>query len=934
MESAELKSRIDQVVLDPAAGTDPFADVEALLDAAEEHLLLPAVVIATEGAIKGAGVDLARYYLHGFARLRQGDRDAGYKVLIPLGSRLEQEGHWRALGLLGGRALELAPRPEAALQIAKAIESAGFEILDPAFLQTAYENFPDEPRLAQLMGQRHEATAKEAGLESEAGKKQILEARTYWADALDGFLGLKRFQQVDDILLRLVDAEEPGIIRRLLNVIKKLGTMGQWAKLWPALDLTLPAIRRAGLVPELWHHLLAILPEAPDGALIRRHLTELAPEAFPQVEGIADILIKSGVLDPAVKIETAMKGLEPLIALAPGFHVLHASWGVGKIKLNDGDSVVVDFVGTPGHRMSVSLARRALQVLKADDLRVLKVEQPDALKKMIKESPAEIAYLAIRQRGAEATTQDVKRVLLDGVMTASQFTTWWKEAKNAMEGDDRFDLSQAFRQSYRIREVGADDEGDIALPIIEPKRGIRPNLNLIRRFLEQHPDEVGRAARTYSGILDRWAKQDRTNAEDKMAIYLQLYRWKPEVTESFLEALTEMLRQGIEASTFSDLDDQRLITKVGLGHVDLWKDAACFALSSRNVDVRELALEKMRRDLEVGRSLLSELMQDPASRPLAALTAIDLAVVRKKEEPLAPEPWEATLGAATLVEATSRDQVRKLALGLLDLDGALAVQMRKSAPSDIMLDRFAMLIRKWRSSERFLYPVLEMLRQAGHAEMVKNVRMERMERTNQLLIGSAEHVDYSGHFLTRPTFDRLKRELERLNLELRTTVAQAIAKARALGDLRENAEYESAKMKQASHAERIASLTARLQQARLIDDLTLPPGQIGPGVQVELENAATHERRQVWLLGEGDDRYAPEVISYAAPLGQSLLGKKPGERISLMGSEGVTELIVISVHKRLPDEAQIAAVRAAEAAETAAAAAPSEESEANESPTA
>ncbi|MBK8229357.1 MAG: GreA/GreB family elongation factor [Candidatus Eisenbacteria bacterium] len=908
MESAELKSRIDLVALDPTATPDPYVDVESILDAAEEHLLLPAVISATEPGGKSSGVDLARYYLNGFARLRLGDRDPAYKVLVPLGSKLEQEGHWRALGLLGARALEYAPRLEAALEIAKAIESAGFDLLDPAFLQRAYDNFPDEPRLSFLMGEWHHTQAQKAGLESEAGKKSLFEARSYWADALDGYVAQKRFQPMDDLLLRLIEAEELGLIRRVLNAIKKLGTLGQWAKLWPSLDLALPALRRSGLAPELWHHLLHILPEAPDSAVVRKLLTDLAPDAFPQVDGIADILVKSGVLDATVKIEAAMKSLEPLLALAPGFHVLHASWGVGLIRLNDGESVVLDFAGTPGHRMSISLARRALQVLRADDLRVLKAEHPEQIKKMIKENPAEVAYLAIRQRGVEATTQEVKRILLDGVMTASQFTTWWKEAKVAMEGDDRFDLSQAFRQSYRIREVGADDDDQIALPIIEPRRGIRPNLNLIRRFLEQHPDEVARAARTYSGILDRWARQERTNAEDRMAIYLQLYRWKKEVTPEFLEALTDMLSRGIEASTFADLEDQRLIASVGLGRNELWKDAACFALSSRNAEVRELALDKMRDDLEVGRSLLRELMQDPAARPLASLTAIDLAVIKsRKEEPLAPDPWEAALGASTLVEATSREQVRKMALGLLDTDGHLAKQMLKSPPSDVMLDRFAMLIRKWRSSERFLYPVIELLRQAGHGEMVKSVRSERMERTNQLLIGSAEHIDYSGHFMTRITFDRLKRELERLNLELRTTVAQAIQKARELGDLRENAEYESAKMKQASHAERIASLTARLQQARLIDDLTLPPGQIGPGTEVELENAHTHERKRLWILGEGDDQFGPEVISYAAPLGQGLLGKKPGERLSLMGSEGVTELIVISVHRRLPETPAVGA---------------------------
>ena len=60
-----------------------------------------------------------------------------------------------------------------------------------------------------------------------------------------------------------------------------------------------------------------------------------------------------------------------------------------------------------------------------------------------------------------------------------------------MEEDEQFDLSQSFRQVYRLQsEVGARDE--LSLPTIDRRRGVRPTLNLIQRFLEQHPAEKQR----------------------------------------------------------------------------------------------------------------------------------------------------------------------------------------------------------------------------------------------------------------------------------------------------------------------------------------------------------------------------------------------------------------------------------------------------------
>jgi transcription elongation factor GreA len=913
MESDLLKQQLTQAVLDSTISPDPFEPLDHILDVAEEENLLPMLANETEPPPKSAVVDPARFYVHGFSLFRLGKPDSAWPSVLRLAGKLEQEGRWPVLALLCGRALDYQPNVEAALQVAKAFENAGFEHLDPALLHKAYGLFPDECRLAFLMGEdRSRSAAMVGGAETAEGRTLLGEAYEYWAESLDGFVALKRHAAIEEALLKVADSDNPLILRHVVAALKKLGEQAVpkkpgeqsgWGRVETAIELALPALRRAKLVPELWRNLLNLLPQMPSGNSIRRWLSELAPEAFPEAEGILDLMNRSGLLDPDAKVDAAVKSLEPMLALAPGYFVMHASWGIGRIRLNDGETLILDFQEANNHRMTVSLAKRALTVVPADDLRVLKVQDPASLKSKAKDDPEGVVFLAIRQLGGSATTQDLKRVLVsEEVLTVSQWTTWWKAAKAAIEQDDRFDLSQAFRQTYRIRTASDGDE--LALPAIVPRRGVRPNLNLIRRFLDQHPDETGRAARIYTSILQRWARQDKTNAEERMAIGLQLYRWHRRVDEDFIEALAGVLDGNCEASTFADLTDQTLLVTVGLEHLRLWRQTVGFALSSRYHEVRELSLERLRREPEAARGLLAELIEQPYDRPVAALAVITLSTVRESvRELFAPPVWDAAYGAAVLVEATVREPIRKQALAVLGPKSTLTELLLKTPPTETQIDRLSNLVRRWRTSERFLQPLENIMRAAGYEQLLRDLRTERMARTNQMLLSHAEQdsLVLPPELITRATFEKLRREIQRLDTELHTTLADTIARARALGDLSENAEFSAAKAKQRDYTARLASMGMRLERATVIEEYHPPDGRAAPGTEVRLEEPSSGTARTYWILGEGDDYHGSEVLSYAAPLGRALLGRRVGDKVKVSSDGETQEFILRSIRPRLPE---------------------------------
>jgi transcription elongation factor GreA len=553
--------------------------------------------------------------------------------------------------------------------------------------------------------------------------------------------------------------------------------------------------------------------------------------------------------------------------------------------------------------MKLTLARRALSVIPPEDLRVLKAVDPKKLKKLIKQEPAEVVFQALRMLKGEATTQELRRNLTgQAIIAPSSWAGWWKEARSAIESDDRIDLTQSFRQLYRLRGEAGDEDTLLALPVIEPRRGIRPNINLIRRFLEQHPDETSRAARVYTPIIERWARDEKTSAEDRLAVHLQLFRWRREVQDDFVEALRFCLKSGVEMSAYSDIEDQKLLARVAAESEEDWRMGCLFALSSRSAEIRGIARERMRREPDEARSAINDLMHDPSSRSLAALTVIEM-TLEEPVEPFASDPWRAALAAVLLVDTATKEQIRTQALGLLSQGGRLLIKARGGVLEEGTKEGWAVVLRRWRTSERYLKPVLEFLKESGNTDLVDEVQNHRTERTERMLGrgGKSAESMYGGHLMTRATYQKLLHERNGLIWELKNTIPEVIRKAREMGDLRENAEYDAAKHKQADYAHRVMELSQRLGEAKRIEELRSPPGESAPGTEIHAVDVGTNEERVFWLLGEGDDWLGSNVISYATPLGRSFLGKKPGDRVSVVGTDIVHDYVIREVTHKLPE---------------------------------
>jgi transcription elongation factor GreA len=143
---------------------------------------------------------------------------------------------------------------------------------------------------------------------------------------------------------------------------------------------------------------------------------------------------------------------------------------------------------------------------------------------------------------------------------------------------------------------------------------------------------------------------------------------------------------------------------------------------------------------------------------------------------------------------------------------------------------------------------------------------------------------------------RLKDELQRLKSVERPAVINAIAEARAQGDLSENAEYDAAKEKQGFIEGRIAEVEAKLAVAQVIDPASLDTdGRIVFGVTVDLEDLTSGEKVTYQIVGDDEADIKDGKISVSSPIARALIGKYSGDSAEVRAPGGLRGYEVLDV---------------------------------------
>jgi transcription elongation factor GreA len=150
--------------------------------------------------------------------------------------------------------------------------------------------------------------------------------------------------------------------------------------------------------------------------------------------------------------------------------------------------------------------------------------------------------------------------------------------------------------------------------------------------------------------------------------------------------------------------------------------------------------------------------------------------------------------------------------------------------------------------------------------------------------------------ITKRGAELLKEELHHLKHVERPAVINAIAEARAQGDLSENAEYDAAKEKQGFIEGRIQELEGKLSAAQIIDPASLDvSGRVVFGATVDLEDLEDGTKFTYQIVGDDEADIAVNKISISSPIARALISKEEGDVVAVQAPGGNREVEILAV---------------------------------------
>lgn len=151
--------------------------------------------------------------------------------------------------------------------------------------------------------------------------------------------------------------------------------------------------------------------------------------------------------------------------------------------------------------------------------------------------------------------------------------------------------------------------------------------------------------------------------------------------------------------------------------------------------------------------------------------------------------------------------------------------------------------------------------------------------------------------MTPGGYKKLKEELHKLKTVDRQEVIKAISFARSLGDLSENAEYETAKNKQSFIEGRIQEVDAKIGRAEVIDPAKITKkDRVVFGLSATLEDVESGDVLTYQIVGEDETDPDNGIISLSSPIGRALIGKEIDDDVQVRTPGGIREFIVVDIN--------------------------------------
>ncbi|WP_210360635.1 transcription elongation factor GreA [Borreliella valaisiana] len=622
----------------------------------------------------------------------------------------------------------------------------------------------------------------------------------------------------------------------------------------------------------------------------RENLVKFLRERYKDVKNIEDYLVKSDIENLDKNFVDVYSDFEKYLFFAKGNFVYHQTWSVGIVRDVNDHGITVDFVSKRGHFIGFDMAMSALSPLSREDIRVLKAITPkeelaDRVKKDIEWAIKVIikSYKAIDLKG-------IKKELVPSLMTQSSWNSWSLKAKQILKDNPHFVMDSGKLDCYVYNERSSNlnekmyDKFKIEKDFYKRYeifinycnvKGIVKDLHIEEEMLNYFLIYVNNFTKVDHHVISSYVilkslgnfseeLSSKVNIEKNVNLESLLKEYPKGIVDLFDSILNAEIKKELVILIKKELSNWILYYKELFPHSvnkklveSLYKEdpkevGKLFNYVIKNYKIYKDAYIWILKHYKTYSIELSYSDSDLLANLIKILTDSVIKINNKNNSVASKRIYK------MVINLLVKDEYLKSVLGYVkDEELAKRVYMtcfyvKDFPPKDLL--EIKSIIRQLFDSVEF--------------------EDEKMQLTGERMeIG----------FLTiLSSLNKKQKELKYLKEVEIPENSKEIGKARELGDLKENAEYHSAKEKQQFLTKRLNSLMLEIENAKVIDTKDLQSSVVGFGTKVIILNEATGKDESYLILGPWESNPDEGIISYKSPFGENLLDSKEGDSLNFV----------------------------------------------------
>ena len=678
-----------------------------------------------------------------------------------------------------------------------------------------------------------------------------------------------------------VDGPELAQVLKLIINSSFAPTFGQFAEtilpLWKKLEGQRAGDEILRLILDLQTENSSLLGDIAVDFLKKRYGTQ---KTFNQKIRIVGLLARNS-------FQGAISNYELLTHMDKGKFVFHTGgWGVGEVMEISllREHVLLEFEGTAAVKdLSFDNAFKNLVPLPSTHLLARRFGNPDVLEQEGRDDPAALIRLLLKDLGPK-TALEIKEELSELVIPEKEWSKWWQAARAKIKKDTMIQSPLTAKDPFVLHteEVTHDSRFVEAL---KEKQAIDARIVLIYSYLRDFPEVLKNPdlkTQLKSELLEGLTTNEKL-PDMSMARKIQISFLLEDIfPEEFPEAAIHLIKPMQNLESVLQLIEIIALKKRTLAvireHRPDWIPLflhLLFAVSQS--PIRDYIFKELQND-----SAAKELLHDKIRELLHKMTIYPEAFFWYFQKLVAGEeiPFNDQEGKLQFLEGLMillhfvedkpemRDLVKKIQAQLMAKRYETVRMLIKEA-SVPYLQEFLLLASKCQTMTRQDLQILHSLAEVVQPSLAKKKKEWEEEKIEII-------------WATQEGYVKLQERIQHLGSVETVDNAREIEAARALGDLRENAEYKYALERRSRLQGELRSLSLQLNQARVLTKNDIQANEVGVGAIVHLIDA--NGKKVIYtILGPWEADPEKNILSFQSKLAQSMMGSKKGDSLTVLG---------------------------------------------------